>query len=95
MQAYFTESDDINLYFPDGTLCHNDGSQNYYCLKHQCVSADQSRRPRSDDLSKVEIFQNAMPNEPEVDQNVHDFFSVDDSGELLLFMAFRTSGNCL
>lgn len=24
-------------YFPDGTFCHNDGKQNYYCLHHHCL----------------------------------------------------------
>ncbi|KAH9641603.1 hypothetical protein HF086_009206, partial [Spodoptera exigua] len=24
-------------YFPDGTWCHNDGSQDYYCLQHHCL----------------------------------------------------------
>ena len=32
-QLYLTESDGVDLFFPDGTLCHNDGNQNYYCLR--------------------------------------------------------------
>ncbi|CAB3240453.1 unnamed protein product [Arctia plantaginis] len=24
-------------YFPDGTWCHNDGEQDYYCLQHHCL----------------------------------------------------------
>ncbi|KAJ8736459.1 hypothetical protein PYW08_007115 [Mythimna loreyi] len=24
-------------YFPDGTWCHNDGNQDYYCLQHHCL----------------------------------------------------------
>ena len=80
-QPYFTEADGINLYFPDGTKCHNDGRQNYYCLKHQCIPADQSRTPRSDNQPQVEIFQNALPEDDEsVDQQVLDYFTADDSG---------------
>ena len=79
-QPYFTEADGINLYFPDGTKCHNDGRQNYYCLKHQCIPADQSRTPRSDVQTPVDIFQNALPEDDSVDQDVLDYFTADDSG---------------
>lgn len=27
----------ISPYFPDGTLCHRDGNQNYYCMHHHCL----------------------------------------------------------
>ncbi|KAJ0182622.1 hypothetical protein K1T71_001991 [Dendrolimus kikuchii] len=27
----------LDPYFPDGTWCHNDGTQNYYCLQHHCL----------------------------------------------------------
>ncbi|XP_063549121.1 A disintegrin and metalloproteinase with thrombospondin motifs adt-2-like [Cydia strobilella] len=27
----------LDPYFPDGTWCHHDGSQNYYCLQHHCL----------------------------------------------------------
>ena len=80
-QPYFTETDGINLFFPDGTKCHNDGSMNYYCLKHQCIPADQSRTPRADLQKPVDIFQNALPNDDNsAGQEVEDFFTADDSG---------------
>ncbi|KAJ2947773.1 hypothetical protein O0L34_g9553 [Tuta absoluta] len=27
----------LDPYFPDGTWCHHDGSQDYYCLQHHCL----------------------------------------------------------
>lgn len=27
----------LNPYFPDGTRCHRDGTENYYCLQHHCL----------------------------------------------------------
>ena len=80
-QPYFSEADGIDLYFPDGTLCHNDGSQNYYCLKHECIPADQSRNPRADVKQDVNIYQNAKPDGENVNQETLDFFSVDESGK--------------
>lgn len=62
---------------------HRNSNQNYYCLKHQCVSGDASRTPRSDQQPPVEIFQNALPEEPEAKQTVLDFFSADDKGQPL------------
>ena len=60
-ELYVSESDDVPLYFPDGTLCHNDGQQNYYCLKHQCVPGDQSRSPRQNNEPEVAVFQVRKP----------------------------------
>ena len=60
-ELYVSESDDVPLYFPDGTLCHNDGQQNYYCLKHQCVPGDQSRSPRQNNEPEVAVFQVKKP----------------------------------
>ncbi|XP_073958021.1 A disintegrin and metalloproteinase with thrombospondin motifs adt-2-like isoform X2 [Choristoneura fumiferana] len=27
----------LDPYFPDGTWCHHDGAQDYYCLQHHCL----------------------------------------------------------
>lgn len=42
--VYYSPRLDLNdlgrthdAYFPDGTYCHNDGRQNYYCLHHHCL----------------------------------------------------------
>uniref|UniRef100_A0A8D9BEE9 Uncharacterized protein n=1 Tax=Cacopsylla melanoneura TaxID=428564 RepID=A0A8D9BEE9_9HEMI len=29
--------DEDNLYFPDGTWCHNDAKYQYYCVNHECT----------------------------------------------------------
>lgn len=41
---YFSPRSELNdlgsthdAYFPDGTHCHNDGAQDYYCLHHHCL----------------------------------------------------------
>lgn len=39
---YYTPRLDLNdlgvdPYFPDGTWCHSDGKQNYYCQNHHCL----------------------------------------------------------
>ena len=70
-QPYFGEKDDIDLFFPDGTWCHNDGSEDYFCLKHQCISESQSRQPRKiGDKPEVQIFQNAQIEDNEPDKTV-------------------------
>lgn len=40
--SYYTPRVDLNdiglnPYFPDGTWCHKEGSENYYCLHHHCL----------------------------------------------------------
>lgn len=30
----------VSPYFPDGTWCHNDGTKNYYCVRHHCLPED-------------------------------------------------------
>ena len=59
------------MFFPDGTWCHNDGSEDYFCLKHQCISESQSRQPRKiGDKPEVQIFQNAQIEDNEPDKTV-------------------------
>jgi len=79
-QPYFGEKDDIDLYFPDGTWCNNDGGEDYFCLKHQCISESQSRQPRKSSGPDIEILQNAKPGDQEPEQSVLDFFIVDEKG---------------
>ena len=58
----------------------NIGSEDYFCLKHQCISESQSRQPRKNDKIDIEIFQNALENENDPDQKVVDYFTVDEAG---------------
>ena len=32
----------VNPYFPDGTWCHNENGQNYYCRQHYCLPENYS-----------------------------------------------------
>ena len=68
------------MYFPDGTWCNNDGGEDYFCLKHQCISESQSRQPRKSSGPDIEILQNAKPGDQEPEQSVLDFFIVDEKG---------------
>ncbi|CAK1601860.1 unnamed protein product [Parnassius mnemosyne] len=36
----------LDPYFPDGTWCHNDGSQDYYCLQHHCLPENFKMTPQ-------------------------------------------------
>ena len=58
----------------------NIGSEDYFCLKHQCVSESQSRQPRKNDKIDIEIFQNALENEIDLDPKLVDYFTVDEAG---------------
>ena len=80
-QPYFGENDDIDLFFPDGTWCHNEGNEDYFCLKHQCVSESQSRQPRKNsDKPEVQILQNAQIEGNEPHKTVLEYFTVDKNG---------------
>lgn len=40
--AYFTPRVELNElgvsgYFPDGTFCHREGKENFYCIQHHCL----------------------------------------------------------
>jgi len=30
---------DVDLFFPDGTWCHNDGKDDFFCQQHQCKTS--------------------------------------------------------
>lgn len=41
-RAYYSPRLELNAaghdpYYPDGTLCHRDDNQSYYCLQHHCL----------------------------------------------------------
>ncbi|XP_012227290.1 A disintegrin and metalloproteinase with thrombospondin motifs 2-like [Linepithema humile] len=38
-------------YFPDGTLCHNEGGQNYYCRQHYCLPENYSYKENCKDVN--------------------------------------------
>ena len=69
------------MFFPDGTWCHNDGSEDYFCLKHRCLSESQSRQPRKNSYKpEVHILQNAKIEANDPDKTVVEYFTVDKNG---------------
>ena len=69
--AELQEREDVSVYYPEGTFCHQEGSVEYYCRSHskylpilmsihlfrknQCVSSE--RGSRADSLSDVQMNQ--------------------------------------
>lgn len=86
--AYYTPRLDlndlgINPYFPDGTWCHNDDTQNYYCLQHHCL-------PENFQITKYGLWHlsediplpgNAQPNTAQLSEKLIEYLSVDESGK--------------
>lgn len=89
--AYYTPRFDLNdlgvdPYFPDGTWCHADESQNYYCLQHHCL-------PENFEITKHNIWDfsedvpgswNARPNALPLDDKIIQYLSIDENGKPLL-----------
>ena len=75
--VYYTPRLDLNdlgvdAYFPDGTWCHHDSQQSYYCLRHHCLPESfkfsKTEWPQfGDDLSWVG---NAQPKDEPQDESV-------------------------
>ncbi|KAJ6646995.1 A disintegrin and metalloproteinase with thrombospondin motifs adt-2 [Pseudolycoriella hygida] len=88
--AYYSPRFDLNdlgvdPYFPDGTWCHTDGSQNYYCVQHHCL-------PENFEISKHNIWDfsedipgswNAHPNDAPLDDKIIQYLSIDEKGRPL------------
>jgi len=75
--------DDVDVYFPDGTFCHRDGSTDYYCREHKCQSSE-TRGGRADPLPQLDVNIGASPtgnNKPP--KEVDNYFSLDDKGKVL------------
>lgn len=89
--AYYTPRFDLNdlgvdPYFPDGTWCHADDSQNYYCLQHHCL-------PENFEITKHNIWDvsedlphswNARPNLLPLNDKIIQYLSIDENGAPLL-----------
>ena len=67
----------LSPYFPDGTLCHTEGGNNYYCQRHMCLSKD-SRVARQD-TPDLDINMNAPPKSEDVSlpENLSKYFTLD------------------
>lgn len=49
-----------SAYFPDGTFCHNDGVQNYYCLHNHCLP-ESFKFTKSDNPGHSRYFEDDVP----------------------------------
>lgn len=90
--AYYSPRFELNdlgadPYFPDGTWCHADETQNYYCLQHHCL-------PKNFEITKLNFWDsisedlpgswNARPNVLPLDDKIIQYLSIDESGRPLL-----------
>ncbi|XP_055596194.1 A disintegrin and metalloproteinase with thrombospondin motifs adt-2-like [Uranotaenia lowii] len=90
--AYYAPRFDLNdlgvdSYFPDGTLCHSEGSTNYYCQQHHCL-------PENFKTSKISIWAitedvpipgNALPMRTHfLDSELFNYLSIDHNRKPLL-----------
>lgn len=88
--AFYTPRIELNdmgsdPYFPDGTWCHTENGENYYCLQHHCL-------PENFKMTKIAIWKlgedisipgNAPPNLIPMNTNVLNYFSIDSNGKPL------------
>lgn len=94
-----------DAYFPDGTFCHDDGQQNYYCLHHHCLpenfkfAKDHTDYPGlilEDDIPYW--MGNAAPDDEDSDGNgrlndmLMEYMSLSDRGTPLRTRIDRTNG---
>ncbi|XP_053617820.1 A disintegrin and metalloproteinase with thrombospondin motifs adt-2-like [Plodia interpunctella] len=74
----------LEPYFPDGTWCHHDGSQDYYCLQHHCLPENFKMTaqwhiwelPSGD----IDGSFNARAQPAAADETVRAFLSLDEAG---------------
>jgi len=83
-KGWYTPRQDLNdlplsPFFPDGTLCHEEGGVKYYCQKNTCLEKD-SRVAKSD-TPDLDLLQNAAPEgdgDRETPGELAKYFSLDD-----------------
>lgn len=76
----------VDPYFPDGTWCHADESQNFYCLQHHCL-------PENFEITKHNVWDisddipgswNARPDGSPLDDKIIRYLSIDENGKPML-----------
>lgn len=89
--SYYTpriELNDLGLdpYFPDGTWCHRENGEDYYCRKHHCVPEDFAfvKKVVSSDQDLDFGFQNARPKENPLSEQLIRYLSLGPNGRPLL-----------
>lgn len=88
--SYYTpriELNDLGLdpYFPDGTWCHNEDGQDYFCLRHHCLPENfrfgkDSSMSRYDNEDSVLGPQNAAPGGYKVPEELVRYLSLGVDG---------------
>ena len=72
------DRDDVDVYFPDGTLCHSESGTDYYCRKHQCLSS--ARGARSEKVPDLQVNSNARPDgKLSIPSDAEAYFSLDSN----------------
>ncbi|XP_046836869.1 A disintegrin and metalloproteinase with thrombospondin motifs 2-like [Vespa crabro] len=94
IMSYYTpriELNDLGLdpYFPDGTWCHEEGGQDYFCRQHHCLPEDFrfAKKFLSDHKDEIELglgLQNARSNEAKPSDRLIKYFSLGLDGLPLL-----------
>ncbi|KAI4481421.1 hypothetical protein M0804_009541 [Polistes exclamans] len=92
IMSYYTpriELNDLGLdpYFPDGTWCHEEGGQNYFCRQHHCLPENFrfAKNIFDDRKDEKELgLQNARPNELKLPDRLIRYFSLGLDGLPLL-----------
>ncbi|CAG5100413.1 Similar to adt-1: A disintegrin and metalloproteinase with thrombospondin motifs adt-1 (Caenorhabditis elegans) [Cotesia congregata] len=87
--SYYTpriELNDLGVdpYFPDGTWCHNENNQNYFCLQHHCLPEDfrfakDALRRTTTDFNNLGP-QNAQPDQYKIPDEVIKYLSLGING---------------
>lgn len=91
--SYYTprvELNDIGVdaYFPDGTWCHSEGSQNYYCLQHHCLPENFQKGKMNTNIwnlgEDIPLSGNAPPFLKPMNEKLLQYLSLDENGRPLL-----------
>ncbi|XP_049880503.1 A disintegrin and metalloproteinase with thrombospondin motifs adt-2-like [Pectinophora gossypiella] len=78
----------LDPYFPDGTWCHHDGSQDYYCLQHHCLPENFKMTAQwhiwelpSEDISgSFNARARSAPDDSDMAAAIRRYFSLDEGG---------------
>lgn len=92
IMSYYTprvELNDLGLdpYFPDGTWCHQEGGQNYFCRQHHCLPEDFrfAKKLLNDDKDEILLGpQNARPGKQKPSDRLTKYLSLGLDGLPLL-----------
>ncbi len=79
-QTEFADNPSINLFFPDGSWCHNDGTVNYHCVQHVCTSEATHRGGRADTGKDIPLMMNAIPDDVQI-KTPEEELTADASGK--------------